>query len=340
MTPALDGIDLFVLNDSAGLGASVCSALGLCASPLEQTEFEDGEHKARPLTDVRGRDVYVLQSLYGDPRHSADDKLCRLLFLIAALRDAAAARVTAVVPYPVYSRKDRRTKRNDSLSTRYVAALVESMGADAIMTMDVHNQSAFQNAFRCHTEHLFAHSLFVDAIAPIAAGRPVCVVAPDAGAIHRASQFRLGLSAATGTAVGSAFAEKVRRAGQLSGDMLVGEVGEHDVVIVDDMIASGNTLARTAVMCAARGARRVYGLATHGLFTGDACRTLAEAPLNRLFVTDTVPPFRLAYGTVREKLQVLSCGALVADAIRDAHVGAFPVRTCNGPRVPPPGQGS
>lgn len=334
--PALDGVDLFVLNDSAALGAHVCGALGLAASPLDETEFDDSEHKARPLGDVRGHDVYVLQSLYGDPRHSAADKLCRLLFLIGALKDAAAARVTAVVPYLAYARKDRSTRPGDPVSTRYVAALFESVDTDAILTLDVHNLSAYQNAFRCHTGNLSCESLFVDAIAPVVAGRPLCVLAPDAGAIARASQFRLALSLATGAPVGSAFAEKVRRGGQLSGELLAGEVGGHDVLIVDDMIASGSTLARSAKMCRERGACQVYAFATHGLFTGEASRILGEAQVDRIFVTDTVPPFRLAFGLVREKLQVLACGSLLADAIREAHRGVVPVAARHELRAQPP----
>src|SRR5690606_10337866 len=123
--------------------------------------FEDGEHKIRPLTSVRGRDVYVLSSLYGETDRSPDEKLCRLLFFIATLRDNGATRVTAVVPYLAYARKDRRTQSRDPVTTRYVASLFEAVGVDRVVTLDVHNLAAFQNAFRCRTEHLEARMLFV-----------------------------------------------------------------------------------------------------------------------------------------------------------------------------------
>ena len=130
--------------------------LAIDPSPHEERECEDGEHKARPLISVRGKNVFVVQSLYGDDRQSGNDKLCRLLFSIDALKDAAAARVTAVVPYLAYARKDRKTKPRDPVTTRYVAALFEAVGIDTVMTLDVHNLAAFQNAFRCRPEHLEA----------------------------------------------------------------------------------------------------------------------------------------------------------------------------------------
>ena len=99
-----------------------------------------------------------MQSLYADHRQSGNDKLCRLLFFIGALNDAAAARVTAVVPYLAYARKDRKSKARDPVTTRYVAALFEAVGTNAVVTMDVHNLAAYQNAFRCRTEHLEANS--------------------------------------------------------------------------------------------------------------------------------------------------------------------------------------
>lgn len=313
---------VFVLNDTAGLGKRVCSALGQDRSPHEEIDFDDGEQKARPLVEVRGCDAYVLQSLHGDPLHSVGDKLCRLLFFIGALKDAAAARVTAVVPYLAYARKDRRTRPWDGLSTRYVASLFESVGTDAIVTVDVHNVSAFENAFRCHTEHLMPHALLAAAVAPLLGTRPATVVAPDAGATHRAHKFRMALSGLLADPVEAAFAEKHRRAGQLSGELFVGDVAGRDAVIVDDLVASGATLARTAERCRALGARQVLAVATHGLFTGDASLTLSRTAFDQLVVTDTVPPFRLAHGGVRDKLLVVGIAEMIADAIRRLHAGA------------------
>lgn len=323
--PGADNTDLrvFVLNDSRALGSRVCQALGVNASAHEEREFDDGEHKARPLIDVRRCDVYVVQSLHGDPLHSANDKLCRLLFFIGALKDAAAARVTAVVPYLAYARKDRRSQPYDPITTRYVAALFEGVGTDVVMTVDVHNLAAFENAFRCRTEHILTHTLFAAGVAPLVAGHGVTVVAPDAGASQRANLLRQSLSAALGTAVGAAFAEKHRSAGQLSGELLVGDVNGKDVVIVDDLIATGATLVRTALNCRRLGAARVLALASHGVFARGAANILGGGAIDRLLVTDTVPPFRLGHGPARERLVVFGIAPLLAAAIARAHGGAI-----------------
>lgn len=312
---------LFVLNSSRKFGEEVSRQLDIALSPHEEREFEDGEHKARPLVSVRGKDVFVIQSLYGDEQQSGNDKLCRLLFFIGALKDAAAARVTAVVPYLAYARKDRRTKPHDPVTTRYIAALFEAVGTDALMTMDVHNLAAFQNAFRCSTENLEANKLFVAYFMPMLNEREVVVVSPDAGGIKRAEQFRQLLTQALGKPVGAAFAEKHRSGGVVSGEMLVGDVNGKDAIIIDDLISTGNTIIRTANACRSLGAARVFAAATHGLFTGEASTVLASPVLERLVVADTVPPFRLSGDAVTSKLAVLSSTAMFARAIHCIHFG-------------------
>lgn len=189
---------LFALASTRPWGEAVATHLGQPLQPHEECAFEDGEHKARPLASVRGRDVYVLQSLYGDADQSPSDKLCRLLFFIGALKDVDAASVTAVVPYLAYARKDLRSKARDPVTTRYVASMFEAAGTTRVLTLDVHNLAAYQNAFRCGTEHLEATGLFVAHFLPLLAGREVVVVSPDAGGIKRAESFRLRLAAALG----------------------------------------------------------------------------------------------------------------------------------------------
>ncbi|HMA31526.1 MAG TPA: ribose-phosphate pyrophosphokinase-like domain-containing protein, partial [Casimicrobiaceae bacterium] len=152
---------VFALGASVEFGAAVAREMGIALEGLEERAFEDGEHKTRPRVSVRDRDVYVLQSLHSDPAQSVNDKLVRLLLFLGALRDASAARVTAVVPYLAYARKDRKSKSRDPVSTRYVAQLFEAVGADCVVTLDVHNLAAFQNAFRCRSENLEANPLFV-----------------------------------------------------------------------------------------------------------------------------------------------------------------------------------
>jgi len=310
---------LFALNASREFGQRVAEALGVPLSAHEEREFEDGEHKSRSLENVRGRDLYVLQSLYGDPAQSANDKLVRLLFFIGALRDASGGRITAVVPYLCYARKDRRTKTRDPVSTRYVAAVLEAVGADHVVTLDVHNLAAYENSFRIPTDHLEAKKLFIDYFGPLLADEQVAVVSPDVGGVKRAEAFREALERRLGRPVGRAFMEKQRSAGVVSGDRLVGKVAGHTVIIIDDLISSGTTLVRAAAACG--GARRIYAAASHGLFAQKAGEVLGASAIERLVVTDTVPPFRLAAGAARDKLVVVGTAPLFAEAIRRMHSG-------------------
>src|SRR5579885_3339233 len=210
-----DRLRLFALQATAELGNRIADALGQPLAAHEERDFEDGEHKGRPLETVRDADVYVVQSLHGGPAESANDKLCRLLFFIGALRDAGAGRVTAVVPYLCYARKDRRTKPLDPVTTRYIAGLFEAVGTDAIVTLDVHNPAAFENAFRCRTVTLTGTPLFV-AYAKERKDDKLCVVSPDTGGAKRAELLRETLEAACGKPVGKAFADKHRSAGVVS----------------------------------------------------------------------------------------------------------------------------
>ena len=137
---------LFALNASRAFGEAVAHHLGITLTPHEERGFEDGEHKSRPLANVRRKDVFVVQSLYGDGEQSVNDKLCRLLFFIGALKDGSASSVTAVVPYLGYARKDQKSKSRDPVTTRYVAGLFEAVGTDRVVTIDVHNLAAFQKS--------------------------------------------------------------------------------------------------------------------------------------------------------------------------------------------------
>jgi len=318
---ATDEMMVFALEATREFGARVAHALGVPLAPHEERAFEDGEHKTRPLVSVRGRDVFVVHSLYGDARESANDKLCRLLFFIGALKDAAAAKVTALVPYLCYARKDSKTKPRDPVTTRYVASMFEAVGTDRTVTLDVHNVAAYQNAFRCGTEHLEAKRLFVDYFTPRFVDAAVVVVSPDVGGVKRAEAFRQALAQALRRDLPLAVMEKQRSAGVVSGETLVGDVTDRVAILVDDLIATGTTLARAAAACHARGAARVIAVATHGLFTGEANTRLAEPALAELVVTDTVPPFRLIEPAVRGKLVTLEAAPLFAEAARRIHDG-------------------
>ncbi|HEY1044236.1 MAG TPA: ribose-phosphate diphosphokinase [Telluria sp.] len=322
MNPAPAGLPpvLFALGSSAPFGAGVAAGLGLALAEHEEREFEDGEHKARTLVPVQGRAAYVIHSLHGDAFQSANDKLCRMLFFIASLKDAGAASVTAVAPYLAYARKDRRTKPFDPVITRYVAAMFEAAGTDTVLTVDVHNIAAYENAFSCRTGNIEAAPLFAAHLAPLLDG-PVTVVAPDAGAAKRAGQFRQ-LLALAGIDAGSALAEKYRSGGVLTGSLLVGELEGRTALIFDDLIASGETLLRTAHACREKGATRVIAAATHGAFSAGAAAALADAAIDSICVTDSVAPGRLAGSAAEGKVSVLPCAQLFADAIRSLHDGA------------------
>jgi ribose-phosphate pyrophosphokinase len=313
-------IALFALDASRDFGARVSGHLGIALSAHEEREFEDGEHKSRPLESVRGQDVYAIHSLYAEPGVSVNDKLVRLLFFLGALRDAGAASVTALVPYLCYARKDQKSKPRDPVTTRYVATLFEAVGVDRVVTLDVHNLAAFQNAFRCRTEHLEARKLFVEHFAALLGGEAAAVVSPDIGGVKRAELFRQALSRRLGRDIASAFMEKQRSGGVVSGDTLVGDVRGRAVVILDDLVSTGTTLARAVSACHAAGATHIHAAASHGLFVGGAKALFANPELERVVVTDSVPPFRLS-DAARAKLTVLDAAALFAEAIRRMHDG-------------------
>ena len=316
--PQMRGLRLFALDDTRVFGEAVARGLGIALARHEERGFEDGEHKSRPLESVRRQDVFVVQSLYGEPGRSVNDKLVRMLFFLGALKDASAGRVTAVMPYLCYARKDRKTKPRDPVTTRYVARVIEAVGTDRVVTIDVHNLAAYQNAFRIPTDHLEAKRLFIGHFAGLAADGPLTVVSPDAGGVKRADAFREALERRVGQPVGGAFLEKRRSEGVVSGDAVVGAVQDRVAIVIDDLIASGTTIVRAARACRERGARRVYGAATHGVFGSGADAALADPALERLVVTDTIPPFRLT-GPARAKLDVLEAAPLVAEAIRRIH---------------------
>jgi len=311
-------LKLFCLAASAELGAGISAALGVPLAAHEEREFEDGEHKARPLDAVNGADVYVVQSLHGGPQQSANDKLCRLLFFIGATKDAGAARVTAVTPYLSYARKDRRTKPNDPVTTRYIAGMFESVGTDCVVTLEVHNPVAFENAFRCRTVALTGTPLFVDYVKGLS-DKKLSVISPDAGGMKRAELLHEALEVALGCPVGKGLAEKHRSAGVVSGNLFVGDVAGTTAMIVDDMISTGNTLLRAARSARQAGAERVIALVTHGLFMKGAAEVVADPAIDRLVVSDAVPPFRLEHPADNKKLVVLPVAPLLAETIRRLH---------------------
>lgn len=312
---------LFCLDPGSTLAPALAAALDEPLSPFEDRSFEDGEHKLRPKVDPRGADVYVMLSLYGGPsgsQLSPHDKLFSLLLFSATLREHGAARVTAVVPYLAYARKDRQTKPFDPVTLRYVAQLFEAAGVAQLIVLEAHNVAALQNAFRCTTLHLEAHRAFDPVIAELAGDGRLAVASPDPGGVKRAQLWRESLIERLSVPVGFAFVDKRRSAGLVSSDNLVaGDVQGLSVLLLDDLIATGATMQRAAQALRHAGARDVIGCAAHGLFIEPAADVLADAAISRVLVTDSVPPFRLPVGgPVSRKLRVVSAVALFASAIR------------------------
>ena len=307
---------VFALHAAAG--EEIAARSGASFGVLEERDFEDGEHKTRPMESVRDRDVFVLSSLYGDASRSVNDRLVRTLLFLGALRDAGAGRLTAVLPYLCYARKDRRTKARDPVSTRYVARMLEAVGVDRVVTLDVHNLAAFENAFRIQVDHLSAGPILVSRLLPYLQSSDAVVISPDTGGIKRADILRESLERALKRSVDRGFMEKRRSCGVVSGDRLVGEVRDRDVVLADDLISSGGTLARAAIACRQHGARRILAVATHAPISADAGRTLAASPIERLLVTDTVPVPRPGYSSW-DRLEVVPTAQLLAEVIRRLH---------------------
>jgi hypothetical protein len=195
------------------------------------------------------------------------------------------------------------------------AALFEAMRIDNVITMEVHNLAAFENAFRCPTWHVESAPLLAAHFAPLLRGEQVVSVSPDAGGAKRAEQFRQALEQLTGGDVGSAYMEKFRSAGIVSGELLAGDVSGKVAVIVDDLISTGGTLVRAATACRTAGATRVFAAAAHGLFVGGAPELFATPAIDGITVTSTVPPFRVPAEVAARRLTVLDASDAIARAI-------------------------
>ncbi|MFT3931092.1 MAG: ribose-phosphate pyrophosphokinase [Spongiibacteraceae bacterium] len=312
-------LSLFCLNTSRTYSSRVAAHLGIELADHEERHFEDGEHKCRSLIDVCGHDVYVVHSLHGDSSESVDKKLCKLLFFIGSLKDVGAHRVTAVMPYLCYSRKDQRTQPHDPTTTRYVAAMFEAVGVDRVATIDVHNVAAYENAFRCRRKNLKAKPLFIAHFSELARSQNVVVVAPDFGGAKRAEDFRKDLAQTIGSPIELAVMEKHRSGGVVSGSALSGDVAGKTAIILDDLISTGGTLRRAAHACRAGGANRVYAAATHGLFMPGASELLADTAIDAIVVTDTITPDRLDITQYGGRLKTLESSKLIADAIKRWH---------------------
>jgi ribose-phosphate pyrophosphokinase len=305
----------FALTESRDLGGAVCKSMDLLMAVLEEQRFEGGEFKLRLPECVTDRSALILQCLAGTPQAPVAERLLRLLFLLHGLRDAGAARRIALLPYLTFARQERRTQVGDPINTRYFAQLLESAGADAVITLDVHDPAALDNSFRIPVVHLTALPLLVDHFATRLPGERLAVVSPDIGGIKRAQIFRELLAARLGREVELAFFEKRRSKGVISGHTLVGETKDRVIIVIDDLCVTGHTLMRAAEACNRAGAAAVYAAFTHAPLPSGLAAVLADAHLKAVVTTDSVGFDPDGHsGSEAGKLTVLPIAPLLAQA--------------------------
>ncbi|GAL86151.1 ribose-phosphate pyrophosphokinase [Sporocytophaga myxococcoides] len=311
-----DTVRIFSLNIGKQYAEDVARHLGMYVASHEERDFEDGEHKIRSLENVRGKEVYIIQALFSDDTMSVNDKLCRLLFLTGSLKDACASKITLIIPYLCYARKDRKTKDRDPVTTKYLAQIIEAVGTDHVITLDVHNLQAYQNSFHCFTDHLEAKMLFTDYFAELAANDDIVILSPDAGGMKRADAFSISLGKKIQKELPVIFMEKKRSKGIVTGSSLVGDVRNKTVIIIDDLISSGTTLSRAAQACKAFGALKVYAAATHGVFSEAANVNLQSDALDKIIITNSIPDFKINNDLIQKKIVILDTVPLIAECIR------------------------
>ena len=308
---------LFALNSSSAFGENIAEIIGLTLSEHEERDFSGGEHKIRSLVNVNNKNVFVIYSLYGEPKLTVNDKLCRLLFFVGSLKDAGAAMVTVIAPYLCYSRKDLKTKSRDPITTQYVARIFETMGTDRFVTLDIHNLQAFQNSFRIPTMHLEAKEYFVSHFSLLVKENEMVVLSPDTGGIKRAAAFVQALEKETKTIIPVGIMQKTRSEGIVGGtEVIFGEVSGKTVIIIDDLISSGTTLVRAAKACKEAGANKVYAAATHGVFESRANQVLKDQALDKIVITNSVPPVRLEKAIIEQKIEIINVAPMIAQRIR------------------------
>jgi ribose-phosphate pyrophosphokinase len=300
---------VFAGNSNPQLAGNICRHIGIGLGDAEVKRFSDGEVQIEIRENVRGKDVFVLQSTCAP----VNEHLVELLLMIDAFKRASARRITAVIPYYGYARQDKKIAPRAPISAKLVADLIEVAGANRVITMDLH-AGQIQGFFNVPVDNLFAAPVLLQYIKNNFRNDTV-VVSPDAGGAERARAFAKRLDSLM------AIIDKRRDAPNKAEAMnVVGDVDGKIAIILDDMVDTAGTLTQAALALQERGASEVHACSAHAVLSGPAVERINESAIQSLVVTDTVPLGDKAREC--EKLRVLSVSKLLGEAIQRSHTGS------------------
>lgn len=290
------------------LAAAIAHKLGVKLCPVELGEFANGEINVRILESVRENDVFVVQTHSGN----VNDAIMEQALIIDAAKRASARSVTAVCPFFAYGRQDRKAGGREPISARFMVDVLARAGADRIMSIDLHT-GQIQGFMDGPFEHLIARPIFIDYLSKQFAKEELVIVSPDAGRVKGAEKYSSALDC------GLAIVHKHRSTttrNSVEARHLIGDVSGKVCVLIDDMIDTAGTICSAAELVAGHGAKEVYGVATHGLFSGPAKERIQASKFTKMIVTDTVPQ-----PTDFEKLVVLPTASIFAASIQEVFTG-------------------
>ncbi|HMK60311.1 MAG TPA: ribose-phosphate pyrophosphokinase [Dissulfurispiraceae bacterium] len=301
-----NGIQLITGNANRGLAAKVSEYIGIPLTDTTVTTFSDGELMVQINDNVRGSDVFVLQSTCTP----INNNIMELLLIIDALKRASASRITAVIPYYGYARQDRKVQPRVPISSKLVADLLTAAGTNRILTIDLH-AGQIQGFFNIPVDHLYAAPVLHDYFRNCEF-KDLVIVSPDAGGVERARSFARRLDASL------AIIDKRREAANVSKVMhVIGDVKGMDAIILDDMVDTAGTTTQAARALMDNGARRVLAACTHAVLSGPAIERINSSPLEKVIATDTIPlDDKLS---ICSKLRIQSVASLLGEAIKRIH---------------------
>ena len=303
-----DNLKIFAGSSNAALAGAVCKYLGIPVGGAEIDRFPDGEKVIRVEDDVRGRDCFVIQSTC----KPVDEHLVELLIYLDCLRRASARRVTAVVPYFGYARQDRKDEGRVPITAKLVANLITTAGADRVLAIDLH-AAQLQGFFDIPVDHLTGELVLSRYFRDKKISN-LTVVSPDVGNIKIASRYASHLGGEL------AIVHKRRMSGrEVEASEIIGEVKGRNILMCDDIIATAGTVCSAAKLVKERGAGKIYVGATHGVLAGEALERLAEARIDEVVVTDTVPMQDKTKTEGPLNIKVLSVSGMLGEAIKRIH---------------------